>query len=69
MNGYWRRCWGGRVLHYFLGDSSGGRATLCGQTLTPHMIENWYYSSARYPKCKKCLRLFAEAECTTKAAS
>ena len=52
----WRRCWGGRVEHYFQ-----GRMTLCDKSLYPHTGHTWVYSGS-YPKCKKCLAIFREHE-------
>jgi len=58
--GDWRRCWGGRVLHYFLWEEHD--VTLCGkQNLTPHASHTWR-SSAGYPKCPRCQEKMKESE-------
>jgi len=55
--GDWLRCWGGRVLHYFLWKGEGGHLTLCGKRgLIPHTGSGWTYSSCGCHKCARCQR-------------
>lgn len=61
-NGDWLRCWGGRVLHYFLwkGDN---HPTLCGrQGLVPHTGRSLVYSSIGCHKCAKCQKKMEKLE-------
>ena len=55
FEGYWAKCWGGRVVHYWIGR----RETLCGKThLVPHTPGDMY--SWVPTKCRTCLKKYEE---------
>ncbi len=51
MNVGWRRCWGGRVLHYY--GTWSNYDTLCGKSLRGHGDDP--RKAGPWPRCKRCL--------------
>ena len=52
----WRRCWKGRMLHYY--PTWSDQQTACGQTLLGH--EDDPLAARQWRRCPECSRLVAE---------